>query len=419
MSEKSSSDTGLMRRSIEIGQELDKIKDLDLLLERLLFLARREANADAGTVYIKEGSRLVFRHTQNGTKEAELKPGEKLQYSFFKLPISDKSISGFVANHQTSLNIPDMYSIPADASYHFDSSYDKKTGYKTVSSLTFPLVSSQDDELLGVMQLINARDAKGSFIPFIDSDETKYFFEMFARIGAKAIERAQESRRFIEKLTGLAEMRDPKETGAHVNRVGRMAMELYEAWAISKNVEKDEMDKNKDILRRVAMLHDVGKIAIVDSVLKAPRKFTDSEYRIMKSHTWKGAINLYDESNLFSIASEVALRHHENWDGSGYPGRLGDLAEADKYIDEVDEKPEGLKGDEIPLFARIVAIADVYDALSSKRVYKEAWKEADVFETIESESGTKFDPDLIKIFLSDSMKDILRNIRKQYPDEDA
>ncbi len=216
MSEKSSSDTGLMRRSIEIGQELDKIKDLDLLLERLLFLARREANADAGTVYIKEGSRLVFRHTQNGTKEAELKPGEKLQYSFFKLPISDKSISGFVANHQTSLNIPDMYSIPADASYHFDSSYDKKTGYKTVSSLTFPLVSSQDDELLGVMQLINARDAKGSFIPFIDSDETKYFFEMFARIGAKAIERAQESRRFIEKLTGLAEMRDPKETGAHV-----------------------------------------------------------------------------------------------------------------------------------------------------------------------------------------------------------
>ena len=415
--EKSGSETSLMRRSIEIDQELDKVKDLDLLLERLLYLARKEANADAGTFYIREGNKLAFRHTQNETKEAGLKPGAKLNYSYFRMPISDNSISGFVAKHKTPLNIPDMYSIPEDAPYNFNSSYDKKEGYKTVSSLTFPLVSTQDGELLGVMQLINARDEAGHFVPFADDSDSRDFYTMFARNGAKALEKAQETRRFIEKLTGLAEMRDPKETGAHVNRVGQMSMELYEAWAKNHGTDTDTMDKNKDVLRRAAMLHDVGKIAIVDSVLKAPRKFTDSEYRIMKSHTWKGAHKLHDESDLFSTASEVALRHHEHWNGNGYPGQIGDLLEADRYIDE-ESTPQGLKGEDIPLFARIVAIADVYDALCSKRVYKEAWDESDVLEEMKKGRGEQFDPELVDILLEPSMIDILRNIRERYPDED-
>lgn len=413
MSEKINPESGSLSRILEIDRELDKIKDLDLLLEQLLFSARQEANADAGTVYIREGKQLSFRHAQNATKEAELKTGEKLEYTFFKIPISDKSIAGFVAKHQKTLNIPDMYAIDQEAPYHFNTSFDKKMNYKTVSTLTFPLIS-REKELLGVMQLINARNETGDFVPFSQEDEP--FFEHFARNGTKAIERAQESRRFIEKLTGLAEMRDPKETGAHVNRVGRMAMEIYEAWAKSRNIDKEEMAKNKDILRRAAMLHDVGKIAIVDSVLKAPRKFTDGEYRIMKSHTWKGAVKLFDESELFSTASEVALRHHENWDGTGYPGHIGDLNEADKYIDQVEEGPPGFIGKEIPLFARIVAIADVYDALSSKRVYKEAWDEKDVIETMLGETNTKFDPELMKVFNTKPFLKILRNIREQYPD---
>jgi hypothetical protein len=121
-----------LNQILDIDRELDRIRDLDLLLERLLLLARRESNADAGTVYICEGNQLAFKHTQNDTFKAKLKPGEKLIYSFFSIPISDKSIAGFVANHETFLNIPDMYSISGKASYHFDPSFDERTGYKTV-----------------------------------------------------------------------------------------------------------------------------------------------------------------------------------------------------------------------------------------------------------------------------------------------
>jgi hypothetical protein len=149
-----------LSRVLEIDRELDRIRDLDLLLERLLLLARRESNADAGTVYICEGDQLAFKHTQNDTFQKKLKKGEKLIYSYFSIPISDKSISEFVAKHERILNIPDMYAIDKSASYHFDPSFDKRTGYTTVSSLTFPLISS-DGEMLGVMQLLNACDAQG------------------------------------------------------------------------------------------------------------------------------------------------------------------------------------------------------------------------------------------------------------------
>ena len=100
MSEQKGKSNDRLNRVIEIDRELDRIKDIDLLLERLLLIARREANADAGTVYIREGDKLAFKHTQNDTFQAKLKPGEKLPYSNFSIPISDKSISGFVANNE-------------------------------------------------------------------------------------------------------------------------------------------------------------------------------------------------------------------------------------------------------------------------------------------------------------------------------
>ncbi len=402
---------GRLHRILEIDRELDRIRDLDLMLERLLRLARKEANADAGTVYIREDNKLVFRHTQNDSFQAKLKPGEKLVYSYFSIPINEKSISGFVAKHETVLNIPDMYNIPESASYEFDSSFDVKTGYKTLSSLTFPVISSEG-ELLGVMQLLNARNSEGQFVPFKSEDEP--FFEIFARFASKAIQRAQMTRNLLMTISGFAGLRDPKETGAHVNRVGSYAMEIYEKWAEQHNIPAEEIDKNKDVLRMAAMLHDVGKVGISDIILKKPGRFDYDERRIMQSHTWLGARQFLEKTDLHIIAREVALRHHENWDGTGYPGKIGDLFEADKYISNEEEWPEGLKGEEIPLFARIVSIADVYDALSARRVYKEAWSEDDVLKTIREESGKKFDPELVEVFFK--ILPILRNIRERYPD---
>ena len=318
-----------LNRILEIDRDLDLIKDLDLLLERLLLLARREARADAGTVYICQGDELAFLHAQNDTFQAKLKPNEKLLYGYFTIPISDQSIAGFVAKHETFLNIPDMYAIDQAAPYSFDPSFDEKTGYKTVSSLTFPLISS-DRRLLGVMQLLNAENIDGEFIAFREEDEP--FFEIFARFGSKAIQRAQMTRNLLETITRFAGLRDPKETGAHVNRVGSFAMEIYEAWADRKGIDPERRDTYKDILRMAAMLHDIGKVGISDIILKKPTRLTDDEYRIMKSHTWLGARQFQDESELSFIAQQVALHHHENWDGTGYPGRVGDLFEADKYI---------------------------------------------------------------------------------------
>ena len=400
-----------LTRILEIDRELDKKKDLDLLLERLLFLARQEADADAGTVYIKENDYLAFRHTQNDTFQAKLRPGEKLPYSYFTIPINDKSIAGFVANNEQILNIPDMYAIPEYAPYSFDPSFDLKTGYKTVSSLTFPLISSEG-ELLGVMQLLNARSPEGNFVPFKKEDEP--FFEIFARFGSKAIQRAKMTRDLLITITKFAGLRDPKETGAHVNRVAAISTEIYESWARRNAVNSEEMEKNKDVLRMAAMLHDVGKVGISDIILKKPGRFNDEEYRVMQSHTWLGARQFLDESELNKMAKEVALRHHENWDGSGYPGKIENLFEADKYIKDVEQRPPGLKKEEIPLFARIVALADVYDALSSKRVYKEAYEENFVLSEIKKDSGKKFDPELVDIFFT--ILPIVKNIYARYPD---
>lgn len=402
-----------LNRILEIDRDLDLIKDLDLLLERLLLLARREARADAGTVYICQGDELAFLHAQNDTFQAKLKPNEKLLYGYFTIPISDQSIAGFVAKHETFLNIPDMYAIDQAAPYSFDPSFDEKTGYKTVSSLTFPLISS-DRRLLGVMQLLNAENIDGEFIAFREEDEP--FFEIFARFGSKAIQRAQMTRNLLETITRFAGLRDPKETGAHVNRVGSFAMEIYEAWANRKGIDPERRDTYKDILRMAAMLHDIGKVGISDIILKKPTRLTDDEYRIMKSHTWLGARQFQDESELSFIAQQVALHHHENWDGTGYPGRVGDLSEADKYIENGVECPPGLVGEEIPIFARIVAIADVYDALSSARAYKPEWKESEVVASIRENAGRKFDPELVDVFLD--VLPMLRNIRKRFPDPD-
>lgn len=406
-------DTGDFRalnRIIKIDQQLDHVKDLDLLLELLLKQAREEASADAGTIYMNENNGLKFSHTQNDTLQAKLKDNEKLPYSSFTVPINDNSITGFVGAHKTFLNIPDMYAINADCPYSFDPSFDRKTDYKTVSCLTFPLLSS-DDELLGVMQLINAKNNRDECIPFQDKDVP--FFALFARFAAKAIQRAQMTRNLLETISGFSGLRDPLETGAHVNRVGAYSMELYENWAMKHKVESAKREKKKDILRMAAMLHDVGKVGISDLILKKPGRLRDDEYSIIQSHTWIGARQFSDNSELSLAAKEVALCHHENWNGTGYPGKIENLNESDEKLMQDKSRP-GLVGEEIPLFARIVSICDVYDALCSQRVYKKAKPKEEVINIIEMESGKKFDPELVEVF--SSILPSIEQVQQRYPD---
>jgi HD-GYP domain-containing protein (c-di-GMP phosphodiesterase class II) len=215
----------------------------------------------------------------------------------------------------------------------------------------------------------------------------------------------------------MSEMRDPKETGAHVNRVGGYSIELYEQWAKRHTLSKKEFDRGRDSLRMAAMLHDVGKIAISDLILKKPSRFNKDEFEIMKQHTFLGAkLFLDSQSDFDEAACDVALNHHERWDGNGYPGHIDvETGIPKENFLTPDGKVRGKKEEEIPIFGRIVALADVYDALSSARVYKEAWKESDVLDTIEKEAGKQFDPELVEIFFS--RLNVLRSIQNRYQDE--
>ena len=403
--------TKKLNEILRLSSELNTVQDLDILLEKILYEARSFVNADAGSIQIKEKDELVFSHAQTDSLQRRLKPGQKRPYISLRTKINTSSISGYVATTGDILNIENAYQIPDDAPYCFNPSNDRNNDYITTSMLTIPLKTIRN-EIIGVMQIINKLDKNGNILPF-DSEDELYVLH-FANTASMILERAQMTRALILRMISMAELRDPKETGSHVNRVATYSVEIFERWALNHRLSKDYMDKSRDILRMAAMLHDVGKVAISDLILKKPGRFTDEEFELMKTHTTHGArLFLHKHSEFDEIAAMVALRHHENWDGSGYPGHI-DLETGEPVEKDSRGRALPLRGEEIPIFGRIVALADVYDALSSKRVYKNAWNEKDVLDEIKNQSGKKFDPELVDIFF-DSL-DMMRSILLRYPD---
>jgi HD-GYP domain-containing protein (c-di-GMP phosphodiesterase class II) len=400
------------RSIIRLDSELNQIQDLDLLLERILTEARRVVRADAGSIYVKEYvkendlelEKLVVKYAQNDTLQRELPAGKKLNYSVFSVAINEKTISGYCAMTKELVNVPDVYHIFPDAPYSYSTSYDRISGYKTTSTLAIPLKTAEG-RLLGVIQMINSKDKEGNSIPFSQDDEL--LITHFATNATVALQRAYVTRAMILRMIRMSELRDPKETGTHVNRVAGYAVEIYDCWAYRHGISDQDREKFRDILRIAAMLHDVGKVAISDVILKKPARFTPEEYLIMQHHTIYGAA-LFDDpqSPMDLISREIALTHHENWDGTGYPGWIDPLTQKTIKAD-AEGKPLGRRGEEIPLTGRIVAIADVFDALCSKRVYKDPWTEDQVIAEIQHLAGTKFDPELVDIFF-----EILPNIKQ-------
>lgn len=176
----------------------------------------------------------------------------------------------------------------------------------------------------------------------------------------------------IHRLGRAAEHKD-NETGTHVIR-----MSWYALFLAQKTGADDQW---VDLVFKASPMHDIGKIGIPDNVLLKPGKLDESEWAEMKKHAQYGAKIIGEsEQPLLKMAKEIALFHHEKWDGSGYP--------------------KGLSGEDIPLSARIVAIADVYDALTSVRPYKRAWSSEEAIALLHSESGKHFDPDLVEKFIA-------------------
>jgi HD-GYP domain-containing protein (c-di-GMP phosphodiesterase class II) len=397
----------------QFSLDINKVKDLDLLLESILTNARKFFSADAGSIYLKHGHELRFSYAQNATLQKRLAKGKKLIYTTFTIPINTRSIAGYVARNCASVNIPDVAAMDPTTPYRWDPEFDKVSRYTTRSMLTVPMTNHRG-EVLGVMQLINAQDEAGQITAFSPADEP--LIVHFATSAALALERAQMTRNIILRMISMAELRDPKETGAHVNRVGAYAVELYEVWARDRGLPSDEVERTRDTLRMAAMLHDVGKVAISDLILKKPERLSAEEFEVIKSHTFIGARLFHDiHSDFEEAAAQVALTHHEQWDGTGYPGHIDPLtARPLPGYERADGRPRGKKGEEIPLFGRIVAVADVYDALRSRRSYKEPWDEERIMGEMKRLSGTQFDPALIDAFFS--CIDMLKAIAGRYPD---
>jgi HD-GYP domain-containing protein (c-di-GMP phosphodiesterase class II) len=397
---------------IETETYLNKIQDVDVLMESILTEARKVVHADAGSIYVRDGDRLAIHYAQNDTLQKQLPPGQKVVYSFFSFPINEKTIAGYSALTKQLVNESDVYEISPEKSYKFGRQSDAVSGYRTVSNLTIPLMTS-GGTILGVLQVLNALDENDQ-VSYFDKDDELYI-NHFAANATVALEHAHLTRSMVLRMIRMAEMRDPKETGPHVNRVSSYAVEIYDRWAFNHHVNENESSKFRDTLKIASMLHDVGKVAISDLILKKPARFTPEEYLVMQGHTRLGA-KLFNEieSPVDRIAREVALTHHENWDGSGYPGRVSVETGEIEELDSATGKALGMKGEEIPIAGRIVALADVYDALSCKRVYKEPWDEDKVLEEIRKMKGSKFDPEVVDAFFE--ILPSIQSIRDRFPD---
>jgi HD-GYP domain-containing protein (c-di-GMP phosphodiesterase class II) len=388
---------------LNITEDLNQIKDIDSLLDRVLLEARRFSRADAGSIYLLENQKLRINYVQNDTL-IQKESGKKFLYQNHEIAVNDKSMAGYVAMTKKPLIIADAYALEGDVPYRFNRSFDKTACYRTRSVLTVPLIASQN-RLIGVMQIINSLSEDREAVPFRSEDELVVAY--FANHAAGSIEKAKMTREIILRMIGIAEMRDPEETAAHVNRVGAYSIEIYSQWAANHHVDEDEIKRVRDVLRIAAMLHDVGKVAISDSLLKKRGTLNGEEYEQMKRHVILGArLFRNSTSDWDDMAAEIALNHHEKWDGSGYPGKIDDIFQN-------DWRPgPGKKGEEIPLFARIVALSDVYDALTSQRIYKDCWPEEKVVSYIREQKGKHFDPELVDVFFS--IFDVIRAIQSKY-----
>ena len=342
------------------------------LLDRVLLKARQMTGAEAGLIFIvrKTGKQdwLVANSIQNDRI--------KLSKADFRIPIVPTSIAGYVASTGETVLIDDLYAIPKNVPFDFDQSFDKATGYRSRSMLAFPLTNFQR-KVIGVVQLINRHSGRKKQ-PVAFNDKQADLILPFNHIVGRVIERAdmleQINKRNIDLrvknktlrqqqmqieelhkdtesafmvsirlLARAAEVHD-EDTGNHIIRCNEYA------YLMAKKVGMPE-DFCKEI-HYSAQLHDIGKMSVNSAILTKRGRLDEDERFEMNQHTTYGH-QILERSDRLQMAAEIARSHHEQWNGGGYP--------------------EGLKGEKIPLSARILAIADIYDALRSERAYKPAF----------------------------------------------
>lgn len=342
-----------LQRLLEISRSLNSEVDLERLMWKIVPFVREMLGADRGSVFLLDRDRREM-----WSLVAEGDEVKEIRFSV------DKGIAGYVARTGRTVNIPDAYSDP-----RFNRDIDRHTGYRTRSILCSPMKNLQG-EIIGVVQILNKLEGDA----FTRDDEIA--LEAFAAQAAIAVENALLYAKIegtyeqtLQALVALLDRRDV-ETENHSLRVVEYTLLIARKLGFR--------GRSLRPIKWGALLHDIGKIGIEDRILHKPEKLTPEEWEIMKTHPIIGYEAL-KHIKFLTDALPIVRHHHERYDGKGYP--------------------DGLKGNEIPIGARIFAIADAFDAMTSDRPYRKAMSVEKALWEIAACSGTQFDPNIVGIFL--------------------
>ena len=356
---------------VKIGRSITAVTDINVLLKVIAEETKTAIQADRCTVFLLDKDK-----NELWSKVALGMDSQEIRFP------ADKGLAGYVVKTGEPLNIPDAYS-----DSRFNPDIDKKTGYKTKTILCMP-IKNNNQEIIGAFQVLNKKEGV-----FTKNDE-----DLLVAIGGSAsiaLENAQlfEQQKelykeqkaifesFIDTLATSIDARD-KITAGHSSRVKLYAMLLVEQLKCD--------DKFKDLVEKAAILHDIGKIGIRDSVLQKEGKLTDEEYKHIQEHV-KITHDILDKiymSEDFKQITEIACSHHEKYDGSGYYRHLC--------------------GEDIPYGGRILAVADVFDAITSKRHYRDKMPIENVIDILLSGKNKHFDSKLTDAFLAIPLDKIVR-----------
>jgi len=342
-----------LRLLLEFSKRIVAEKTSDGLLALLAEEAKSLLAADRCTIFILDKNKKIL-----WSKVAQGSP------SMIAFPW-DKGIAGEAARTGKTLNIKN-----ARKDSRFNPQVDRDTGYRTKSILTTPMKNLRE-EVQGVFQVLNKTNGK-SF-----NKEDEELLAILARQAGAAVENVQLYEQVLEaaqdtifRLAAAAEYKD-KDTGEHILRMSRYTALIAEEMGFPPRFCEN--------LRIASSMHDIGKLGVPDAILGKPASLNETEWVEMRKHTLYGAEILKDSTNeLIKMSHKIALSHHEKFDGSGYPS--------------------GLKGEAIPIEGRITALADVFDALTSKRAYKEKFSMKETLRIIRDGVGKHFDPKVGEAF---------------------
>jgi HD-GYP domain-containing protein (c-di-GMP phosphodiesterase class II) len=340
---------------VDTSLAFSSILDIEELLNLVLQKAELVMEAETSSVFrIDESKKELYFQIARGKKGKEAKE--------IRVPMG-KGIVGWVAEHGKPLLVPDVTKDP-----RWYKGVDKKTKFVTRSIIAVPLISK--GKVIGVAEVLNKKGNR-----FFNDDDLELFTALANQI-AVALENASLYKEldelFLSSIRAIVEAVDAKDpyTRGHSARVVSYALIIGESLNMDKEVLKE--------LEISAILHDVGKIGIPDNILGKPGKLTEREYAFMKRHPEFGAAIIEPISKLRMLIPNI-LHHHERLDGGGYPS--------------------GLKGSEIPVPARIICVADSFDAMTTDRPYRKRKSITAAFNELKRCSNTQFDPEFVEIFI--------------------